>query len=683
MSITIKNKEYQIIKKLKETKNEKIFQVLNKSENKYYSLKKIKFEEDMAENCEKIADILSKFNGNNNVKYYDTYKDNNKFYILTEYYEQNLRDFIDKFQNNNELIEENILSNIIRQICLGIKEIHNTKIVHRDIKPENIFMDEKMDIKIGIFGTSEYFKLKEKFTQPKSNYYYMAPEILKIGIYNQKSDMYSFGCVIYELFNLSRYYDDKMCNDVKTIPDIYDSKWQEIINSLLQIDYNKRMSINQVFDIINKIDINKLENKINKLNIDNEEKEKEKLNKMKEKIIENQKKLREKNYKNIIMTEEEKNVQINEVLENMCIYGFIQKKEIEEEKKNHPEKFIETSEVLKLEKQDEGLFALGLLALNLERLGIETAIELKENKENEDADLTSLNFITNGMINKKKYDLHFELGEKRNEELLNNENEYEKFKENLKKKLSKDYNIPKEKIIVTLPQKGSFHVQLIFQSEDFNNLNKEEFIEKFKNDKEFPELQNLKNIHEDVIMSAVKLSKNQLDPRGNRNDGWGVGEQRGGKDYFPPIGWNGIGLKVLDKYDGSDNTWIEMFNLTGEWCVAYHGVARFEKSSKVKEITGNIYKTSFKPGQCQAHEDCDDVFHPGKKVGIGVYCTPKIETAEGYSGISIINGVKYNTVLMVRVKPNLIRHCSDSEDYWVVNGTIDEIRPYRILYKKN
>ena len=293
----MKNTEYQIIKKLKETKSEKIFQVLNKSENKYYSLKKIKFEEYMAENCEKIADILSKFNGNNNVKYYDTYKDNNKFYILTEYYDQNLRDFINRFQNNNELIEENILSNIIRQICLGIKEIHNTKIVHRDIKPENIFMDEKMDIKIGIVGTSEYFKSEDEysFTPPKSDdCSYMAPEISKIGIYNQKSDMYSFGCVIYELFNLSRYYDDKMCNDVKTIPDIYDSKWQEIINSLLQIDYNKRMNINQVFDIINKIDINKLENKINKLNIDNEEKEKEKLKKMKEKIIENQKKIKRK-----------------------------------------------------------------------------------------------------------------------------------------------------------------------------------------------------------------------------------------------------------------------------------------------------------------------------------------------------------------------------------------------------
>ena len=37
------------------------------------------------------------------------------------------------------------------------------------------------------------------------------------------------------------------------------------------------------------------------------------------------------------------------------------------------------------------------------------------------------------MISKKKYDLHFAIGEKRNEEILNSEEEFEKFKENLKK----------------------------------------------------------------------------------------------------------------------------------------------------------------------------------------------------------------------------------------------------------
>ena len=414
------------------------------------------------------------------------------------------------------------------------------------------------------------------------------------------------------------------------------------------------------------------------------EEEKRKEVEMKKKILENQKKLREK--KNILneIKEQNKNKQINAVLEDMCIYGYITKKEIKEEKKWGPEKFIETSQALKLENKDEGIFALGLISKNLENLGIETAIEVKENKNTQEEDLTSLQFLCNGMIDKKKFDLHFELGEKRNNELLHNEEEYEKFKDKLKNKLSKEYNIPKEKIIITFPQKGSFHVQLIFQSDEFQNLNKQEFINKFKNDKEFSELSNLKDIHEEMLTGAVKLTRNQLDPRGNRVDGWGIGEKRGGKDYDPPIGWKGIGLRVMDKYDNGDNTWIGMNNSPGEWCVAYHGVGRNQCSNNVKNITGKIIKTTFKPGSDtgQMHKDCYDVFHPGQKVGRGVYCTPSIKTAgDYYSGISEINGIKYKTVLMVRVKPEAIRHCK-CYDYWVVNGTTAEIRPYRILYQK-
>ena len=50
----------------------------------------------------------------------------------------------------------------------------------------------------------------------------------------------------------------------------------------------------------------------------------------------------------------------------------------------------------------------------------------------------------------------------------------------MKLKLSKDYHIPVEQIIVTFPQKGSFHVQVIFQSDEFNNLDINEFKNKFK-----------------------------------------------------------------------------------------------------------------------------------------------------------------------------------------------------------
>ena len=64
---------------------------------------------------------------------------------------------------------------------------------------------------------------------------------------------------------------------------------------------------------------------------------------------------------------------------------------------------------------------------------------------------------------------------------------------------------------------------------------------------------------------------------------------RGNKPYDPPLGWIGIGLKVMDKYE--DNIWIGKENIEGEWCVAYHGVGRYRESHEVKKITGNIYRS--------------------------------------------------------------------------------------------
>jgi hypothetical protein len=382
----------------------------------------------------------------------------------------------------------------------------------------------------------------------------------------------------------------------------------------------------------------------------------------------------------LIQKEKEENEKINSTLENMCIIGDITKKEIQEEKMNNPEKFIETSDALNLKDEDEAFFALGLLSQNLQDIGVETAIEkVTSDDDEQDAAATCLQYITNGLAEKKKYDLHFEFGDKRNEELLQDKNEFEEFKKNLKKKLSKDYHVPEDKIIVTFPQKGSFHVQVIFQSDEFNDLDTEEFKQKFIDDDEFEELKNLKEIHSDVILGGCKLSKKLLDERGNRVEGWGVNEKRGGRPYNPPIGWIGIGLRVLDKYENND--WVAFDGNKNEWCVAYHGVGRFSDSEGVKDITGKIIKGTFKVGQNQVHKNCENINKPGTKVDEGVYCTPNVDTACAYSGVSKINGEQYQTVLMVRVKPGAIRECTDSGDYWVVNGTTDEIRPYRILYK--
>jgi len=172
------------------------------------------------------------------------------------------------------------------------------------------------------------------------------------------------------------------------------------------------------------------------------------------------------------------------------LWKYNEKRNFRRKRKN-PEKFIEIEEALKLEEKDQDLFALGLLAQNLESLGIMTAIEKKETNNDEegefndekmddDASATCLQFITNGLIHKKKYELHFDLGEERNKEILNDKKEFKTFKENLKLKLSKDYNISKDKIIITFPQRGSIKVQVIFQSDEFNNLDLNEFKSKFE-----------------------------------------------------------------------------------------------------------------------------------------------------------------------------------------------------------
>ena len=389
--------------------------------------------------------------------------------------------------------------------------------------------------------------------------------------------------------------------------------------------------------------------------------------------------------------EKDKNQKINEVLEDMCIYGNITKDEIRKEKQLNPKKFVKLDDALNMKEKNEGLFVLGLLSTNLESMGIETAIEKDINDNDYDTlksetDMTCLNFITNGFAAKKKYDLHFDFGEQKNEQLLLDENKYKTFQERLKLKLSKDYNIPHDKIIVTLPQRGSFRVQVIFQSDEFNELNIEQFKKKFKNDREFPELNYLKEIQSDTIMSACKLSLSQLDPEGNKYEGWPKGQKRGNLPYYSPEGWIGIGLNVFNRFE--NNVWLGMNNSKGEWCVAYHGVGCGQNSDKVKGIAGLIYKGGFKAGEGQLHKNCPDQFHPGHKVGEGVYCTDKITVAEKYAGIVDIKGQKYKLVIMSRVNPDKRRHCDiciDSKEpnnYWVVDGTTDDIRPYRILYKK-
>ena len=297
---------------------------------------------------------------------------------------------------------------------------------------------------------------------------------------------------------------------------------------------NELKSLHKKYNEILSIKTNKAEEEKKKAEEEKKKREEE-MKKQKKLILERQKEYRKAQYQNIINSKKPEKVE--EVLEDMCILGSIMKEEIIEEKKSNPEKFISIEEATKEENKSEGTFCLGVLAQNLESMGITTAIEKNSSQDDDSQNSanTVLQFITNGMIEKKKYDMHFDLGDERNSELLNNKEEQEKFNNKLRKKLSIEYNIPESKIIITNPQKGSYSVQVIFATDSFNDKNVD--INTLKNnctDQEFAELKSLKQIHTSLVMDGIKLSPNMLDSRGNRESGWGENEKRGGFDYIPP-----------------------------------------------------------------------------------------------------------------------------------------------------
>jgi NIMA (never in mitosis gene a)-related kinase len=80
---------------------------------------------------------------------------------------------------------------------------HNRKegrILHRDLKPGNVFLDLNNNVKLGDFGLSKIMGQESVFAKTHvGTPYYMSPELIDGSPYNEKSDIWSAGCVIYEL----------------------------------------------------------------------------------------------------------------------------------------------------------------------------------------------------------------------------------------------------------------------------------------------------------------------------------------------------------------------------------------------------------------------------------------------------------------------------------------------------
>ena len=205
-----------------------------------------------------------------------------KIFIISEYMKnKSLKSYIDSNKGNISLKQKLLF---IFEISLAIEYMHTRKykILHRDIKSSNILLDDNLHCKLCDFGMSKYYKnenatkskneegnnnsINNYQTNSQSTLFWMSPEYLCDGIINEKSDIYSFGILIWEIFmEETNPYKNININDYilgnKEIvynkrPIINDEnfkecpKIKELICLMWNNDYNKRPNIESILNLL-------------------------------------------------------------------------------------------------------------------------------------------------------------------------------------------------------------------------------------------------------------------------------------------------------------------------------------------------------------------------------------------------------------------------------------------------
>lgn len=158
--------------------------------------------------------------------------------------------------------QEPLVRNFTRQILEGLSYLHGRNIIHRDIKGANILVDNRGAVKISDFGVSKKTGFNGMNTAPETrtslqgSVFWMAPEVVRQSGQSLKSDIWSVGCLIVEMFTGSRPFPSMTTlqtlfavgsnNEKPTIPENASEDAKKFLNQTFEADHEKRPGANEL-----------------------------------------------------------------------------------------------------------------------------------------------------------------------------------------------------------------------------------------------------------------------------------------------------------------------------------------------------------------------------------------------------------------------------------------------------
>ncbi|KAM6361473.1 serine/threonine-protein kinase Nek1 isoform 7-T14 [Alca torda] len=252
--------KYIKVRKIGEGSFGKAILVKAKENGQQYVIKEInisKMSNKEREESRREVAVLANMKHPNIVLYRESFEENGCLYIVMDYCEGG--DLFKKINAQKGILfsEDQILDWFV-QICLALKHIHDRKILHRDIKSQNIFLTKDGTIQLGDFGIARVLNSTAELARTCiGTPYYLSPEICQNKPYNNKSDIWALGCVLYEMCTLKHAFEaGNMKNLVLKIisgpfPPVsvhYSYDLRNLLSQLFKRNPRNRPSINSILE---------------------------------------------------------------------------------------------------------------------------------------------------------------------------------------------------------------------------------------------------------------------------------------------------------------------------------------------------------------------------------------------------------------------------------------------------